>query len=249
MSTIRDTCFGIYHTFIGGALPTNTEYSLHASQMLTQMAFFIRDSLVHQDDEVIDGAEGGNFTQYQSISNPDIFFVQDIQKMHLPDPSTFSGIIDILTLAVLMELGNVVSFWSYQETESSESLHERGRMIHARACVRELVDWIFSRYELYDPQAPGDFVDGKVHLYWVYLVHHAQLLVAYKRQATDHGMDWSSSGTCPPKVFEKAVEQCFAHERILQKMYANQRLRLTRFAWPGVPYAVRKRPNPTELKG
>ena len=63
------------------------------------------------------------------------FLFQDTEKAHLPDPSTFNGIVDILTLSILMELGNVVSFWSYQETKSSESLHEQGRMIHARECA------------------------------------------------------------------------------------------------------------------
>ena len=146
-----------------------------------------------------------------------------------------------------MELGNVVSFWSYREVETSESLHERGRMVHARACARELVDWVFSRFELHDPL--GDPVDGKVKVYWVYLVHHAQLLVAYKEQATDNGMDWSGQGQCLPGDVKSAVERCFAHEHILQRMYAAQKLKTTTFAWPGPVYAVRKRPSPTKLKG
>lgn len=156
---------------------------------------------------------------------------------------------DILALAVLMELGNVVSFWGYQKTESSESLHERGRMVHARACARELVDWVFSRFELYDPLAPGGSVDGKVKVYWVYLVHHAQLLVAYKQQAADNRMEWSGQGRCLPADVESAVERCFAHEPILQRMYAAQQLKTTTFAWPGPAYASRKRRSPAELKG
>lgn len=56
MSTIRDTCFGIYHTFVGGTSLTNTEYSLHAQQMLTRMLFFIHNSFVHKGS-----ADGGAF--------------------------------------------------------------------------------------------------------------------------------------------------------------------------------------------
>ena len=48
MSTIRDTCFRIYHMFVGGSALTNTEYSLHAHQMLTCMLFYIHNSFVHQ---------------------------------------------------------------------------------------------------------------------------------------------------------------------------------------------------------
>jgi hypothetical protein len=169
--------------------------------------------------------------------------------MHLPDPSVFHGIMDILTLAILMELGNVVSFWSYQETESSESLHERGRMIHARACARELVDWIFSRFELHDPLHPDTTVDGKLDIYWPYLVHHAQLLVAYKQQAFDNGMAWSGPGQCLPEDVKIAVDRSFANEPTLQKIYEAHKLKSSTFAWPGPVYAVRKRSSPAPLNG
>jgi hypothetical protein len=169
--------------------------------------------------------------------------------MHLPDPSSFHGIMDILTLSILMELGNVVSFWSYQATESSESLHERGRMIHARACARELVEWVFSRFELYDPLDPSTPVDGKVDAYWTYLVHHAQLLVAYKQKAFDNGMYWIGSEECFPADVKSAVERSLAYEPTLRKMYVEQKLKSTTFAWPGPVYAVRRRPSPAPFKG
>ena len=79
-STIRDTCFGIYHTFIGGLLLTNTEYSFHAQQMLTRMLFFIRDSFVGQDEEVLDGIEDGNPAQCQSNIGSNPLFVLKISK-------------------------------------------------------------------------------------------------------------------------------------------------------------------------
>jgi hypothetical protein len=250
MSTIRDTCFGIYHTFIGGGTLTNTEYSLHANQMLTRMLFFIHDNFVCQGYEVHDDPTGGNAPQYPSSNYSNIVFhFQDIEKMHLPDPSTFYGLMDILILSILMELGNVVSFWSYQETESSESLHERGRMIHARACARELVEWLFSKFELVDHSNPSTTVDGKVDVYWTYLVHHGQLLVAYKQQAFENCMEWSGPGQCLPGDVKSAVERSFAHNPTLQQMYVSQKLKSTTFAWPGLAYAVRKRSSPTPLKG
>ena len=89
MSTIRDTCFGIYHTFIGGALLTNTEYSLHAQQMLTRMLFFIRDSFVDRDEEVLDGAEGGNPAQYRSSTSSNMFKIS--KKCIFPIPQHFMG--------------------------------------------------------------------------------------------------------------------------------------------------------------
>lgn len=147
-----------------------------------------------------------------------------------------------------MELGNVISFWSYQEAESSESLHERGRMIHARACGRELVEWIFSRFELSDPLVPGTPVDGKVDVFWHYLVHHAQLLVDYKQQAADNRMNWSGPGSCDPADVKSAVEHSLAHEPLLWKMYAAQERKSTTFAWPGPHYSVRKLSIPLPLK-
>jgi hypothetical protein len=148
-----------------------------------------------------------------------------------------------------MELGNVISFWSYQEAESSESLHEWGRMIHARACGRELVQWIFSRFELSDPLVPGTNVNGKVDIFWQYLVHHAQLLVAYKQQAVDNNMDWNGPGSCEPADVKSAVHCSLAHEPVLLKMYVMQEHKSMTFAWPGPIYAVRKRSSPLPLKG
>ena len=148
-----------------------------------------------------------------------------------------------------MELGNVISFWSYQETESSESLHERGRMIHARACARKLVDWIFSRYELTDPADLGIPVSGKLDLYWPYLVHHARLLVAYKQQAFDNSMEWNGPGQCLPMDVKVAVEHSFANEPLLEKMYMAYEPESSTFAWPGPVYAVSKRSNRAPLKG
>lgn len=181
------------------------------------------------------------------------FLFQDTEKAHLPDPSTFNGIVDILTLSILMELGNVVSFWSYQETESSESLHERGRMIHARACARELVDWLFANFDLYDPlYSGGGPIDGKAAVYRRYLVHQARLLVAYKQQAFDNGMNWSGPDRCLPADVRSAVERCFAHDATVSKLYraaAQKKPKDTSFAWPGPTYAVKIRSTPAPLGG
>jgi hypothetical protein len=90
MLTIRDTCFGIYHTFIGGSTLTNTEYSLHASQMLTRMLFFIHDSFVNQGCEVEGGLGDGNLAQYPSSSYSNFFFTFKIQtKCIFPIPRRF----------------------------------------------------------------------------------------------------------------------------------------------------------------
>ena len=139
-----------------------------------------------------------------------------------------------------MELGNIISFWSYQEAESSESLHEWGRMIHARACGQKLVQRIFSRFELSDPLIPGANVNGKVDVFWCYLVHHAQLPATYKQQAADNGMDWSGPGSCEPANVKDAFNHSLAHEPALLKMYVMQKQKSTMFAWPGPIYAVRK---------
>ena len=181
------------------------------------------------------------------------FLFQDSVKAHLPDPSTFNGIVDILTLAILMELGNVVSFWCYQEAESSESLHERGRMIHTRACARELVDWVFANFELYDTLSPGGGpINGKVAMYWRYLVHQARLLVAYKQQAFDNGMNWNGPGRCLPDDVKSAVERYFAHDPNVHKMYreaVQKKPKDTSFGWPGPTYAVQIRSSPAPLEG
>ena len=86
MATIRDTCFGIYHTFVAGTNLTNTEYSLHASQMLTRMLFFIQDSLIRGDDEVEADLPCGNLFQYQFSSFNFFFSFKISRKCIFPIP-------------------------------------------------------------------------------------------------------------------------------------------------------------------
>ena len=150
-----------------------------------------------------------------------------------------------------MELENVISFWNNQKTKSSESLHEHGRIIHARACARKPAHWLFANFDLYDPLYSGsDPIDGKATVYWWYLVHQTWLLVAYKQQTFDNGMNWSGLNQCLSDNVRSAVECCFTHDSTISKLYqtaVQKKPKDTSFAWPGLTYTIKIWSTPATL--
>ena len=89
-------------------------------------------------------------------------------------------------------------------------------------------------------------------MYWWYLVHQAQLLVAYKQQAFNNGMNWGGLDRCLPDNVRSAVEHCFAHDATISKLYqvaAQKKPKDTSFAWPGPTYAVKIWSTPAPLGG
>lgn len=45
-STLRDTCYGIFHSFVSGTLTTNTDHCLHAMQLLARMVVYYHQHFV-----------------------------------------------------------------------------------------------------------------------------------------------------------------------------------------------------------
>jgi hypothetical protein len=95
---------------------------------------------------------------------------------HVPDVNTFDGIVDVFSLANIMELSNVIHHRTYMP--GGLSVQERLDMIHGRARARQIVQWIVHTYRF-----EGDF--SLSEFYWLYLAHQAKTLFLTKSWAEE----------------------------------------------------------------
>lgn len=93
MSTIRDSIYGIFHTFSASSLLTNTEHTKDAHLLLQRIITYIHCLFIQHDFD----------TSQPDMPAPDV-----------PDVSTFDGLIDLLMLCVVMELSNLLNPRAYQ---------------------------------------------------------------------------------------------------------------------------------------
>ena len=97
------------------------------------------------------------------LFNFEINFSPAAQKTHLPDLETFDGLKDVMALCSLIELGNVISLWSYELTPDNQ--RERETMIFTHMRIHRLITWIFYLYEVSDEDS-NVVADGKQDIYW-----------------------------------------------------------------------------------
>jgi hypothetical protein len=163
---------------------------------------------------------------------------KDDPRCHLPDLTTFEGILDISSLFCILELGNALSPWAYGEKDNVE----HRRLIYTRKRARILRHWIFSHYQLLDES--GDLVDYKRAFYWPYLVQQARALVRYKSiQSNDASLRGFKEGYIDTAV-QKAVEQSLQHCEELWNIYNGNGDFPNSFSWKGLRFQVRKVKDP-----
>ena len=173
-STMVPTLLGISHTFILSNGVTNVVHdSLHT--LLRRMMGMWRQRYN------IDG----------SITNDD---------GHFPDLQTMDGVLDLMSLGNIVELGYVMDFRTYREERVPNE--DRGEMIAARCCFRTIQKIIASLYSAY--------VEGRktnvISIFRRSLVEFAAGLVTYKRN--EHSKCPQVEGFSPEK-FQAKIEQYF----------------------------------------
>jgi hypothetical protein len=169
-----------------------------------------------------------HYNHYSEIGTP---------AHHLPDLSTFEGILDLATLCCLMELGNVLSNWAY-DPKAAEG--ERHRLMGARKRARSLLVWVFDHYKLLNN---GQEVKPMEDFYWRYLAQLAKVIVFYKSNAEKARIlpldeKWTS------KAVKRLVLNSTKSPPELQNLMSDASVPNTTLAWKGPRFSVQKIANP-----
>jgi hypothetical protein len=212
MSTIQDTVFGLYHMFVASKRVTNTEHSHDAHLLLRRMVIYVHYVLVRCGSK---------------LSLPNVPHTTP----HIPNVSTFDGVLDLFMLCIVMELGDLINPLAYKKTHrhSRERDHDRLCTIHARGLSRDLRAWWHAHYMLFDRQKKM-LVDSEV-VFKEWLCQHIGALILYKRAAEKNEVRGEVE-ECTVEVLESVVKKYF-----LFAMHSHK-LRENGFEWVGGGYEV-----------
>ncbi|KAH6909496.1 hypothetical protein BKA70DRAFT_1221737 [Coprinopsis sp. MPI-PUGE-AT-0042] len=176
-STLQRTVAGSIHTFFRGGVITNTDHPSFQGRMNTIACFF-----------------------YKAIVLGD---THSLDKGHVPDFTTASGLTDLIVFACGIELQNVICPLSYKPTDDehlvamlkkkcgvspddalqkydfSQSTHEmRVQNVHSRGRVIALLEFIFARIDVID-KCDGSLLDPWFELFIPTLAWFIHALRAY----------------------------------------------------------------------
>src|ERR1700733_1041346 len=211
MSTIQDTVFGLYHMFVASKRVTNTEHSEDAHLLLRRMVVYLHYVLVKH----------GSKSNFSTSTPPSI--------PHVPDISTFEGVLDLFMLCVIMELGDIINPSAYKKKYRHDRHHDHVRLstIHARGLSRDLRHWWASRYELVNPETQK--IEDSDVVFKDLLSQHISSLVFYKQIAEENQVEGEVS-ECTVEVLRNLLQQYLP--------YIPQLTSYKSFEWEGPMYVV-----------
>jgi hypothetical protein len=236
-TALQQSAASIYHQFVAGYDITNNDNTKEAFIFLSSIATFFHHHLVvnHQEYGKHLACIGVNrLTWLKCQTDKD-----DPVLTHLPQLSSFDGLLDLVALVQLMELASILSHWGYKPP--IECATERFAAIETRKRARELVAVVFGTYELIDEQ--GDSVHGLNVLFYGGLVNNCAALTILKRQHEEkHGV----SDHITAEEVEKAIKRALQRHRKLLPLYKEQVSSQTSsdFSYSGPRYAVKRRLTP-----
>lgn len=181
-STLSASVHGIFHTFIASSVVTNTEHTRASRLLLQRLIIYIHDTLV--------------------MSSTDDTWSSDA---HIPQVDTTEGSIDLFHLCALMEFGDLLDPFLYDQKHDDTS-ECRMNTMYARGCARNLLAWWHSRFEHYTPETFGPWKDYSV--FGKLLQDQVTALITYKKQAEQLGMLPDSPG-CTAASFIHRVLHSF----------------------------------------
>lgn len=226
MSTIRDSIFGIFHTFSASGLLTNTEHTKDAHLLLRRIVTYIHFIFVRRDFN----------TNLSAMPTP-----------HVPDVSTFEGTIDLFMLCVIMELGDLITPRAYRR-ETNPKRHDLLSTIHVRGLARDLLDWWQAHYRFVSKDGTQRVTGWEV--FHQLFLHQVRTLVLYKRRAERSGVS-SDEPECRAAAFETWLVKCHGKQLGFTKSTLSGWLTEHQdswpsmsFAWPGEAYAVESQTPP-----
>jgi hypothetical protein len=230
MSTIRDSIFGIFHTFSASSLLTNTEHTKDARLLLRRIVTYIHYVFVRREFD----------TSQSAMPTP-----------HVPDVSTFEGTIDLFMLCIVMELGDLINPRAYRR-ETNPGHHDLLFTIHVRGLARDLLDWWQAHYQFVSEDGTQRVAGWE--LFHQLLLHQVRTLVIYKGLAERSGID-SDEPECKASAFATWLVKYHGKRLGFSKSTLSdwvsehqQDWPSMSFAWPGEIYAVEPRTPPYSFK-
>lgn len=157
---------------------------------------------------------------------------------HIPDITTFSGILDVLSICNIMELANIINSKMYGDEIQHRERHE---MILGREIARNLIALIFSHYELVDDS--GRVIDPMSRLVQAYLAQQAKCLLVYKAEAVRDGVH-SDGDNCTYSAVLDAFQNYCVNNSVFVDIF-NSCQTFKSFAWAGDIWSVRRKSKPT----
>jgi len=170
LTVISDTCFAIYHCFVQGHVITNTDHESQAFELLWYTVCYYHDQFSQ--------TKGNVCFSLHCLLCSSIYVVPHSTIHHLPDTSTFNGIIDVVYLACVIELANVVIKCSYPTYLLSWTEHYCCRAACGKA--HTLLAWISQYYELYTHG--GKILCPFKDVFSVLLGQQAAVLLVYRQE-------------------------------------------------------------------
>ncbi|TFK59143.1 hypothetical protein BDN72DRAFT_966149 [Pluteus cervinus] len=213
-STIRRTCYGIFHCFAAGGFITNTEHT-NTSRRSIQRIITVYHTI---------------FTQYYLDKQDHI----PLDIGHTPDITQWEGMLDVLMVINLVELIYITHHRAY--TKEGFMALERDQMIIARKFARELREWIWRHYTLKD--TTGKQANAQ-EVYWDFLARQCRGLISLKSSAMNNGIRGESAFTSQ-HVKTKILESFEGNDCFTKAWKALETEDIETLAYP-VVYTVHRR--------
>jgi hypothetical protein len=152
----------------------------------------------------------------------------------VPDIKTFEGLLDVLSLCNLMELANIINPKMYGGNSMNR---ERHAMIYGRQIARNLIETIFSVYELVDENNKA--VSPKSRLILPYLAQQAKCLLTYKAEAVEQEAHSDNIFCTYEAVLDEVRRYCVNNTAFLEIF--NNCCMFDSFAWAGPAWLIRRK--------
>lgn len=239
-TVMSDTCFAIYHSFVHGYGITNADHESQGFELLWRIVCYYHDQFAQ--------TKGNVCFSFIVCSASRIYAVPRSAIHHLPDLSTFDGVMDVVYLACAIELANVVMKRSYPT--SSLSWTERYRCTAARGKARTLLAWISKRYELYIHD--GKILNAFDDVFSVLLGQQAAVLLVYRQEnrPSQHDDPYISASALKSSLINCLANNGHASDVFMNNLYdVTKRFKSCRtFAWTGPTFQVRDRDAQVSLR-
>ena len=161
-----------------------------------------------------------------SLFNPCIALIQQAltgKIAHVPDVTTFNGLLDLFSVCNLVELSNII----HPQTYTTQSLDpaEHYDMVQACKKTQTIIEWIFSHYEFEGDVSIESF-------YWCYLAYQAWAICFGKEYAEEHRA-YSYSGEAFGEQMCSLVKYSFKEVKEFWPIWESYNgVEPNTFAWP-----------------
>jgi hypothetical protein len=240
-STLQDTLYALEHNFFLGHLITNTDH-IPSRLLLRRLAHFfhkwLTGSHAYVSRKVFHFPVHGYFLLLHDTG----------YNSHVPDLAHFEGVLDLFALSTMIELMNVLHPGTYRGNGLSRL--ERDECAVARGKCRDMLQWFFTRYDLFEA-GDNSLVDGPT-IYWEYLARHVKALLLYAEGAQNQqnidrdqkdiedGENTTTLNLQQVPGFQGQVDRCFEGVKPFQKAFDSlkQADTIGSLAWPRNRYYV-----------